>query len=59
MDRQPAREAGYSLIEVIIAASLILMLAFLVLSMSMSGTEAQKYSERMSRVTEITQGILG
>lgn len=59
MQRQPTREAGYSLIEVIIAASLVLMLAFLVLSMSMSGTEAQKYSERMTRVTEITQSLLG
>ncbi|MHC5063376.1 MAG: hypothetical protein ACYTG5_05325 [Planctomycetota bacterium] len=49
---------GYSLIELVITMSLILMLAFLVLSMSITGTRAQKYAERMTRVTEITQQLL-
>ncbi len=50
--------AGYSLIELVITMSLILMLAFLVLSMSITGTNAQKYADRMTRVTEITQQLL-
>lgn len=60
MDSGSARRltAGYSLIEVIIAMSLTLMLAFLVLSMSITGTQAVKYAERMMRVTEISQQLL-
>lgn len=52
------REAGFSLIEVTIASVLVLMLAWLVSTLSVDGMRAQKYAERQARVTEIAQDVL-
>lgn len=53
-----AREAGFSLLEVTIASVMVLMLAWLVATLSIDGMRAQKYSERQARVTEITQDVV-
>jgi type II secretory pathway pseudopilin PulG len=52
------RSAGYSLVEVIIAAVLLAMMIFAVATLSLSGTEAQEYARRLNRVTEVTQDVL-
>jgi len=53
-----SRERGFTFIEVTIAAALVLILAWLVASLILDGTRAQKFAERQSRVTEITQDIV-
>jgi type II secretory pathway pseudopilin PulG len=51
-------EAGFTFIEVTIASIMLLMLAYLVATLSVTGMDAQKYAERMARVTEITQDVV-
>ena len=53
-----SREDGFTMIEMVIATMMLLVLSFLVTSMIMSGNAAQKYADRLGRVTEITQEIL-
>ncbi len=55
----PARERGFTMIEMVMATVMLLALAFLVTSMIITGTDAQKFSDRLGRVTEISQEILG
>ena len=49
---------GFTLLEVTIAATLVLLLAWLVATLSIDGMRAQKFAERQSRSAEITQDIL-
>lgn len=56
--RPASREAGFSFLEVTIASIMVLMLAWLVATLSMDGMRAQKYAERQARVTEIAQDVL-
>lgn len=51
-------QRGFTLIESIIATVLVTILAYLVMTMSKSGVDAQSYSQRMSRVTEIAQELV-
>jgi type II secretory pathway pseudopilin PulG len=53
-----ARESGFSLLEVIIAGSLLLVMVFAVSTLSISGTDAQEYARRLNRCTEVTQDVL-
>ena len=57
-DRAPRDADGYSLIELVIASSLLAMMIFAVATLSLSGTQAQEYSRRLVRVTEVTQEVL-
>ncbi len=50
--------AGFSLIEVVIAAALLSMMILAVSTLSVSGMEAQDYSKRLGRTTELNQAIL-
>jgi type II secretory pathway pseudopilin PulG len=54
----PQRQSGFTFVEVTIAAALVLILAWLVATLIIDGTRAQKYAERQARVTEITQDIV-
>lgn len=56
--RAPRPVDGYSLIELVIASSLLAMMLFAVATLSLSGTQAQEYSRRLVRVTEVTQEVL-
>jgi type II secretory pathway pseudopilin PulG len=56
--RSRAAQGGFTFVEVTIAAALVLILAWLVASLIIDGTRAQKYAERQARVTEITQDIV-
>ncbi len=64
MDRQlrsaaASRDAaGFSLIEVIIAAMLLSVMILAVTSLAQSGGDAQDYARRLNRVTEITQEVV-
>ena len=53
-----AQQAGYSLLELIISSLLLGMMIFAVSTLSLSGSQAQEYSRRLTRVTEITQEVL-
>ncbi|MCA8943902.1 MAG: type II secretion system protein [Planctomycetes bacterium] len=58
MNLQSDRQSGFTLIEATIAAVLVSVLAYLVMTMSKTGFDAQNYSQRMSRVTEIAQEMI-
>ncbi|MGC6488623.1 MAG: type IV pilus modification PilV family protein [Planctomycetota bacterium] len=53
-----AAAAGYSLIELVISSALLAMMIFAVSTLSLSGSQAQEYSRRLTRVTEITQEVV-
>ena len=53
-----SRDAGFSLIELVVSSVLLAMMIFAVATLSLSGTRAQEYSRRLTRVTEITQEVL-
>ncbi|MEO0478250.1 MAG: hypothetical protein AAF196_02090 [Planctomycetota bacterium] len=61
MDKQrtslESREAGFSFIEATIASVLLVSLAGLVASLTRSGATAQQFSQRLARVTEISQDL--
>lgn len=47
--------AGYSMIELVISSMLLALMIGAVATLSVSGGQAQEYSRRLNRVTEITQ----
>jgi len=53
------RQAGFTMIELTIAAVVLAMMIYAVSTLTVSGGQAQEYSRRLSRVTEITQDLLG
>lgn len=52
---RPSLSSGYSLIELVIASTLLALMIGAVASLSVSGGRAQEYSRRLNRVTQITQ----
>lgn len=56
--RAATQPDGFTLVELMIASTMLLTLAYLVSTLTMRGMDAQKYSERMNRVTEITQDVV-
>lgn len=48
---------GFSLLEVVIAATILLVMIMAVTTLMISGQDAAKYAERMNRATEITQDL--
>lgn len=52
------RAAGFSLIEVIIASTLLSMMILAVTTLAQSGAEAQDFARRLNRVTEVTQDVV-
>jgi prepilin-type N-terminal cleavage/methylation domain-containing protein len=50
--------AGFTLVEMIIASTLLSMMVFAVATLSISGAQAQEYARRLTRATEITQDIV-
>jgi len=55
---RPSGTAGYSMIELVIASTLLAMMIGTVASLSLSGGQAQEYARRLNRVTEITQELI-
>lgn len=53
-----ARDGGYSMIEVVLSSVLILLMAFAVGTLAVSGTDAQELGRRIGRMTEMAQGTI-
>jgi hypothetical protein len=56
--KKTSGEAGYSMIELVISSVLLAGMIYVVTSLSLSGGQAQEYSRRLNRVTEITQQLI-
>lgn len=52
------REAGFSMLEMVIASTLLAAMVFAVSTLALSGGEAQEYARRLTRATEITQDLV-
>lgn len=50
--------AGFTLVEMIIASTLLSMMIYAVSTLAISGAQAQEYARRLTRATEITQDIV-
>lgn len=50
--------AGFSLVELMISSVILLMMTYAVTTLTMSGSSAQRYAERVNRVTEIAQDVV-
>jgi len=57
-DPKTPNQAGYSLVELIIASVLLAMMIFAVSTLAVRGGQAQEYARRLNRVTEITQEVM-
>tara|TARA_R110002073_G_scaffold199112_2_gene358229 strand:+ start:1948 stop:3003 length:1056 start_codon:yes stop_codon:yes gene_type:complete len=57
-EKQPSGESGYSMIELVISSVLLAGMIYVVTSLSLSGGQAQEYSRRLNRVTQITQQLI-
>jgi len=51
-------QAGFSLVEMIVAATLLSVMVMAVATLSLSGTEGQEYARRLTRATEVTQDLV-
>ncbi|MCC6673165.1 MAG: type II secretion system protein [Planctomycetes bacterium] len=56
--RGPLRDGGFSLLELLISAAILIILVYVVTTLAISGNSSQKYAERLNRATEITQDLL-
>lgn len=52
------RQAGFTLIELVIAATLLGLMIMAVSTLSVSGAQAQEYARRLTRATEIAQDLV-
>ncbi len=51
------RQSGVGLLEVILAAAILLVMVWAVGTLSLSGTEAAGFSQRLARATEVNQDV--
>lgn len=59
MQSQPhCRVGGFTLVEMVIAATLLGIMVMAVSTLSVSGMQAQEYARRLTRATEITQDVV-
>lgn len=49
---------GFTLVELMVTATILTVMVFIVSTLSVAGTEAQEYARRLSLATEINQDIL-
>ena len=52
------RQSGFSLVELIVSATLLAMMIYAVSTLAVSGGEAQEYARRLNRATEITHDVV-
>lgn len=50
--------AGYSMIEMVVASTLLAMMVVTLISLAQNGSDAQEYARRVNRVTEITHDLI-
>lgn len=58
MNRSMRSQSGFSMIELVIASSLLGLLVMAVSTLAVSGGQAQDFTRRLSRATEVTQDIV-
>jgi type II secretory pathway pseudopilin PulG len=56
--RTTDKQSGFSILEVIVSTSLIVVMVVVVVRLTMAGNDAQEFARRLNRVTEITQDLL-
>lgn len=56
--RVRSNAAGFSMVELVVASSLLGLMIMAVSTLAVSGGEAQEFSRRLSRATEVTQDIV-
>lgn len=56
--RSCPRAAGFTILEMVIASTLLAMMVYAVSSLALTGGQAQEYARRLNRATEITQDVL-
>jgi hypothetical protein len=56
--RGTGSSAGYSMIEMVIASTLLAMMVVTLISLAQNGSDAQEYARRVNRVTEITHDVM-
>jgi type II secretory pathway pseudopilin PulG len=52
------RNAGFTLLEMTISATLLALLVYAVSSLALAGGQAQEYARRLNRATEISQDLM-
>lgn len=52
------RIRGFTLVELMVTATILTVMVFIVTTLSIAGAESQEYARRLTQVTEINQGIL-
>lgn len=52
------RQRGFSLVEVVVVGTILVVLIFAISALSLSGADAQEYARRLARATEIGQDVL-
>ena len=59
-NRRPstARDGGFSMVEVIVAATILILLVLMVTTLMISGSDAAKLAERSNRATEVAQDLV-
>ncbi|HEX6810015.1 MAG TPA: prepilin-type N-terminal cleavage/methylation domain-containing protein [Planctomycetota bacterium] len=57
-DNRRPDSAGFSLLELMIAAVLLSMMVMAVSTLSVSGADAQEFSKRLTRATELNQDLM-
>jgi type II secretory pathway pseudopilin PulG len=58
MHSTSAKTSGYSLIELVLASSLLSLMIMALITLATNGSDSQEYARRVSRVTEITHELL-
>jgi type II secretory pathway pseudopilin PulG len=58
MSIRSASQQGFTLLEAIIAGSLLAMMVMAVSTMAVSGSDAQEYARRLTRTTEVNQDLM-
>lgn len=58
LQESASSQAGFTLIELIIAAMLLSLMIMAVSTLSVSGAQAQEYARRLTRATEIAQDLV-
>ena len=54
----PPREAGFSMVELIVAATILILMVLMVSTLMLSGSDASKFAERNNRATEVGQDLI-
>ncbi|MBX3462017.1 MAG: hypothetical protein KF830_02515 [Planctomycetes bacterium] len=58
MERNEEHGGGFTLVELLVASTLLIGMVLAVTQLSLSGADAQEYAARLNRVTELNQDVV-